>query len=490
MEKDPRLRRYHPLLARIVLKTLRIRRKREFGHVSPLAFRYVHSELAPYTSEAAKLDYMGIVESAISIALNKRKRCSLRAVRLIVAGVLRLVPREVYVQEYGKKRRIKGTKHDVRALVVQIMKHIPEWVWRYLHEFATSCDIIDNANIARIRDVMLDQVIPILEDVERQFIRLSIEYAHVVCPGRTHLQHASPVTFGFLFAVYAERLGEQIRLLKRDIAALKGKFNGPVGTHGPASLFLRDPRAFERDVLACISLKPARCSTQILIPDPLVDVIHRLCVIMSIFGNLGDDMRRLHSTEVGEIIAELEKGQTGSSIMAAKVNPITWEQAKSLFKEMIPRMITRYLDLISEHQRDLTNSASSRFILEMVELLYTVAKSLRRELPKVKPDTHRMTSNLDMTHGQIISDPLVTMLLVLGHPNAHTYVKRLAQKSRRTGRRLFELFAHDPSVAKYGRMLTRRQVAILSDPSLYVGEAPRTAIRVARYWERRLKLAA
>ncbi|OGY83096.1 MAG: hypothetical protein A2898_02335 [Candidatus Kerfeldbacteria bacterium RIFCSPLOWO2_01_FULL_48_11] len=431
-----------------------------------------------------------MLESAIAIALNKRRRCSFRAVRLIVSGVLRLVPREVYLQEYGKKGRLKGTKHDVRALVVQIMKHVPEWVWRYLHEFATSCDIIDNANIARIRDVMLDKVIPILKDVEREFIRLAIENARVVQPGRTHLKHASTVTFGFWFAVYAERLGEQIRLLERDVANLKGKFNGPVGTHGPASLFLKDPRKFERDVLACISLKPARCSTQILIPEPLVDVIHRLCVIMSIFGNLGDDMRRLHSTEVGEVVAELDKGATGSSIMAAKVNPITWEQAKSLFKEMMPRMITRYLDLISEHQRDLTNSASSRFILEMVELLYTVAKSLRRELPKVKPDTHRMRSNLDMTHGQTISDPLVTMLLVLGHPNAHTYVKKLAQKSRRTGRRLFELFAHDPTVAKYGQMMTKRQIAILSDPSLYVGEAPRTAVRVANYWRRRLKLAA
>lgn len=176
--------------------------------------------------------------------------------------------------------------------------------------------------------------------------------------------------------------------------------------------------------------------------------------------------------------------------MADKINPISWENAKSLFKEMIPRMITRYLDIISEHQRDLTNSASSRFILEMVELLYTVAKSLRRELPKVKPDTHRMMSNLDMTRGQTISDPLVTMLLVLGHPDAHTYVKKLAQRARRTGKRLFTLFASDPTAEKYGQMMTQRQIAILSDPSRYVGEAPRTAVRVANYWRRRLKLVA
>ena len=95
--------------------------------------------------------------------------------------------------------------------------------------------------------------------------------------------------------------------------------------------------------------------------------------IISAFGvlaNLADDIRHLQRTEIGEVGEAFEATQVGSSTMPHKRNPWNFEHVKSMWKEFMPRMITMYADQISEHQRDLTNSASGRFVPEIVLVLW------------------------------------------------------------------------------------------------------------------------
>ena len=92
--------------------------------------------------------------------------------------------------------------------------------------------------------------------------------------------------------------------------------------------------------------------------------------MLGVFANLADDLRHLQRSEIREIRDRKESDPksevVGSSTMPHKVNPKDFENVKSLWKAYMPRLITVLMDQVSEHQRDLTNSASMRFVTEFV----------------------------------------------------------------------------------------------------------------------------
>jgi adenylosuccinate lyase len=86
-----------------------------------------------------------------------------------------------------------------------------------------------------------------------------------------------------------------------------------------------------------------------------------LAISAGIMANIGHDMRHLQRSEIGEIREQFEKGQTGSSTMAHKRNPWNFENVVSMSKQVLAQCLNANLNISSEHQRDLTDSASSRF---------------------------------------------------------------------------------------------------------------------------------
>ncbi len=484
-------RHYDHRLWPILERAMRIKRRRDFSQVSPWAYRYVNQALAPFTSEQARILYEGMVESAIALEMESRGKCSHRATNEIIRACVGLKASDVYRYEYGVPGRIKAIRHDVRALVLCIKTSVSKAARRFVHLFATSCDILCTADAARTRDAGESVILPELKKVEGHFIRLMRAYAETPQVGRTHLQHASPQTFGNSVCEYAVRLGEEIVKLEQELHRLPGKFSGPVGTYGPTSLVMRSPRRFERRLLARLGLKPGRYSTQITMPEAMADVYHRLTLIMGIFGDLGDSFRRLQSTEVAEV-GQHKSTQGSSSIMAHKSNPISFENVKSLDKAEIGRMIGVYLDLISDHQRDLTNSASGRFHIEILEFVYSAAKTLNRVLAKLVVDEDQMVKNLKLTGDLIVSDPLNTLFTYYGMPDAHHYVSALCDESIKTGTKVMDLLRleHHAKVRPYLGMMTRMQMLVLRNPGRYIGEASKRTKGEADHWEARLKLAA
>src|SRR5690606_31536898 len=101
-------------------------------------------------------------------------------------------------------------------------------------------------------------------------------------------------------------------------------------------------------------------------PEYVLDFVHTIVSAFGVLANFADDVRHLQRTEIGELGEAFEAEQVGSSTMPHKRNPWNYEHVKSLWKTFAPRMQTLYADQISEHQRDLTNSASSRFTAEII----------------------------------------------------------------------------------------------------------------------------
>jgi len=450
-----------------------------FDNISPIDYRYWDEEVAYYLSENGFTRYKLLVELALVKTLYRRGICSEKVVKEVESACLQVTTAQVYAEE-------DRIRHDIRALVNCLQAKVSEATRPYVHMTATSYDIIDSANAARYKDVVEKVLLPSLIKLEEVLIRITLREAETVQIGRTHGQHAVPITFGFALAGYVSRIGNCIESLKRLASQLPGKFSGAVGAYNASSLFFDDPEIFETEVLAELGLKPAECSTQIVPPESLIRLFCEIVIVAGILANLADDMRHLQRTEIGEVGEEFKGTQVGSSTMPQKRNPINFENVKSCWKIVLPRILTIFMDQISEHQRDLTNSASGRTYGEIIAYVVSAAKRLTRTMQKLKVDHRNLKRNLDLQRGLIIAEPLYIILAALGHPNAHEKVRILTLQAQRENRPLQELVRNDVELQSYLRKMTPYQRKILSDPSLYTGIAAKKAKKVAIRWAKKL----
>lgn len=458
-----------------------MRMRDQFDSLSPIDYRYWEKEVARYLSENGFTRYKLFVELALVRVLNRRGICSDEVVKEAEIACGQVTTAEVYEEE-------DRIRHDIRALVNCIRAKVSESAKPYIHMTATSYDIIDSANAARYKEVVEKVLVPSLMKLEEVLIDITLREAETVQVGRTHGQHAVPIMFGFALAGYVSRLGDSIEALKALAVKLPGKFSGAVGAYNASSLFFDDPESFEAEVLAELGLTPAEHSTQIVPPEALTRLLCEVTIAAGILANLSDDMRNLQRTEIGEVGEEFEAAQVGSSTMPQKRNPINFENAKSLWKIVMPRIITVFMDQISEHQRDLTNSASARTYGEVVAYVVSTAKRLTRTMRKLKVDRGNLLKNLEMTRGGIVAEPLQIILAALGHPDAHEKVRTLTLEAEREARPLEEVVIGDAEMKDYLEKMTPYQRQILSNPSLYTGRAAKKAKAVAERWKQKLAL--
>ncbi len=453
----------------------------QFDSLSPLDYRYWDEEVATYLSENGFTRYKLLVELALVRVLNRRGICSDTVVKEIESACGQIKTSEVYEEE-------ERIRHDIRALVNCIRAKVSESAKPYVHMTATSYDIIDPANAARYKDVVQKVLIPSLMRLEGVLITTTLREAETVQIGRTHGQHAVPITFGFALAEYVSRLGGSIETLRSLASELPGKFSGAVGAYNASSLFFDDPEGFEAEVLAELGLTPAEHSTQIVPPEALTRLFCEVAITAGILANLSDDMRNLQRTEIGEVGEAFEADQVGSSTMPQKRNPINFENAKSCWKIVAPRIVTLFMDQISEHQRDLTNSASARTYGEVVAYVVSTAKRLTRTMRKLTVDHTNLKRNLAMQKGLVVAEPLYIILAAMGHPDAHEKVRTLTLQAQREDRPLEEVVIRDEELKDYLKKMTPYQREILSNPSLYTGIAAKKAKAIAERWRQKLGL--
>jgi adenylosuccinate lyase len=452
-----------------------------FNSISPIDYRYWDEEVAKYLSENGFTHYKLLVELALVRTLHRRGICSEEVVKEVEVACGQVTTAEVYEEE-------DRIRHDIRALVNCIRAKISDDAKPYVHMTATSFDISDSANAARYKEVVENVLVPSLVKLEGVLIDITLREAKTVQIGRTHGQHAVPITFGFAISGYVSRLGGSIEMLKTLALEVPGKFSGAVGACNASSLFFDDPETFEAEVLSDLGLAPAEHSTQIVPPEALTRLFCEVTIVAGILANLADDMRNLQRTEIGEVGEMFEGTQVGSSTMPQKRNPINFENAKSCWKIVVARIVTVFMDQISEHQRDLTNSGSARTYGEIIAYVVSTAKRLTKTMGKLTVDRVNLERNLAMQKGLVVAEPLYIVLAALGHPDAHEKVRTLTLQAQQEMRSLEEIVADDLDMKSYIGKMTPHQSRILSDPSLYTGVAANKAKSIAEGWKKKLGL--
>jgi adenylosuccinate lyase len=173
--------------------------------------------------------------------------------------------------------------------------------------------------------------------------------------------------------------------------------------------------------------------------------------------------------------------------MPHKVNPKDFENVKSMWKAYAPRLLTVLMDQVSEHQRDLTNSASMRFVMEHVAAFAYAIHRLRMTLDGVEPDAARMREVLEGGKDPITAEPLYVLLAMHGHSEGHEKARVLARDARQQKRPLSQLLRADASIASYLAKMTPEQLAILDDPARYLGAAEQRTRALCDEWEAKIR---
>jgi len=457
-----------------------------FDNISPLDYRYYARDknfelLKGFLSENARVKYQAKVEAALAKVLAKKGICSKKIAEEIEKASLLVKAEEVYVEE-------DKIKHDVRALANCIRAKVSDEAKPFVHFSATSYDIVDTASALRFKEATEQALLPALLELEQTLMAIALREKETLQIGRTHGQHAEPITFGFAVAGFVSRLGSRIKTIENAKNNLSGKFSGAVGAYNASSLLFENPIDFEKEIMQELGLKQSVSSTQIVEPEPLVDYMHAVISCFGVLANFSDDMRNLQRSEIAEVGEEFEAKQVGSSTMPQKRNPINFENVKSFWKQFMPRMNTVYLDQISEHQRDLTNSASQRFLPELIAALILSAKRLEKVVAKMAVDKKNMQENFNKSKGLLIAEPLYILLAFHGHSDAHEEVRKLTLKSQAEKKPLQEIFMQEESLKPFLKKFSKKQLEILENPEKYTGFAEKKTVQIVEHWKKELRL--
>ena len=186
----------------------------------------------------------------------------------------------------------------------------------------------------------------------------------------------------------------------------------------------------------------------------------------------------------------LDTYQVGSSTMPHKINPKNFENVKSLWKTVMPRMATLYMDQISEHQRDLTNSASTRFFNELVATTYYGIVRLKDAIDKTGINTSKIDKNLKESYEWVIAEPLYIAFALAGHKDPYYKLREFVLQAREKRMDLLTLVRTDREARDLWDRLPDRQREIILDPSKYIGDAPQRTKLVCEDAEMRVERLA
>ena len=402
-----------------------------FRNISPLDHRYslseetIYNALVPWISEEASVRACVRAEIALvaaHLAVRGKLTASLRA-DLEKAGES-VSPAEVYAEE-------EKTRHFIRALVNVLKKKLDAVCAPLVHLGATSVDILDTSLSWRIRGVTREVALPELKKLELLLCAFAEREAETPQVGRTHGQHAVPITVGFAMAEYVSRLGKSILEIERLEKNLKGKLAGAVGAYNATAMIVKDPEELEKLYLAELGLDPSEHSTQLVEPEYLLRLLLEFNTAFGIIANLADDLRNLQRSEIDELREGFAPDQVGSSTMPQKRNPWNSEHVKSLWKAFMPRVLTFFMDQISEHQRDLSNSASQRFIADYIAGFCLAVSRMAGVVEGLGVNREQLAANIAGSNegsgiaGAVLAEPAYILLAESGVSDAHEVIRKI-----------------------------------------------------------------
>jgi 3-carboxy-cis,cis-muconate cycloisomerase len=368
---------------------------------------------------------------------------------------------------------ISATQHPLVPLVRAMTAAAGE-SGRYVHYGATTQDIMDTACVLQVR-AGLNLLSADLDAIRASLAALAKQHAETPMAGRTHGQHAVPITFGLKVGVWLAELDREAeRLLACRPRVLVGQLAGAAGTLAT----LGDAGPQVRQAL-CDRLGLAEPSAPWhAARDGLAELVSCLALLAGTLERIALEVVRLQSTELAEVAEPLTAGHVGSSTMPQKRNPHACELAAAackLLRGLAPVMVGC---MVGAHERDMGAWAAEWMLVPQAMILASGALAgLRPVAEGLDVDAERMRANLELTGGGIMAEAvMIAAAPVLGRDHAHHELMRLARSAAAQGRGLAEVAAADPAFAD---ALGADELERALDPTAYLGESALIARSVA-----------
>jgi adenylosuccinate lyase len=368
----------------------------------------------------------------------------------------------------------------VVPLLDELRKKLSREARGVLHWGATSKNIFDTGLVLQVRD-SYDALQSRLWTVMDQLAAIADSHRNTLMAGRTHGQHAIPVTFGFKAAAWLdELLRHEERLVASRPRVLVGEFGGAVGTLaalGGKGLVIQ-ARLMNRLGLG-VAAAPVKTAG-----DRIAEFALVLAMLSATLGKIAQNLYNLQQTDVDEV-QECTEGKVGSTAMPHKQNPVASGSVVFLGR-LLRANAGPALDYIHAEWEDDHRQGETawKFVPEVCLLADAQLELTARILTSLVVKPENMRRNLERAAGFICSESLLMQLSPsMGRDRAHAKVKDLCDAAREQGKSLRDVTASDPDVSSH---LSPETIAKSLAPESYLGETQEIVNRVlASYRNRR-----
>lgn len=353
----------------------------------------------------------------------------------------------------------RETRHDIVAFTRALTERVGEEA-RFVHLGLTSTDVVDTAQNLILREA-LEIVLDDVRALQAALKAKAVAYKQTPCIGRTHGIHAEPMTFGLKFLnFYAAAQRDEQRLKRAREAISVAMLSGSVGTYAHV------PPELEQRVAESLGLTPDPITNQTVARDRHAEVMSALAILGTTLERIAVEVRHLQRSEVREAQEGFAKGQTGSSSMPHKKNPIASENITGLARVMRSNLQAGLENVVLWHERDISHSSVERVILpDTTSLASYATRRLTGVIEGLVVYPEAMRQNLDTLHGLIYSQRVLHKLINQGMTReaAYALVQRCSLTAWETGEHLKTLVQADAE-----NRLSQAELDQAFDPAWYL----------------------
>ncbi|PID43143.1 MAG: adenylosuccinate lyase [Proteobacteria bacterium] len=365
------------------------------------------------------------------------------------------------IVEHGKK-----TAHTLMGLLTEYRKNLPEEYQNYLHNGATTQDIIDSGTMllaARAHDVIEKQLVAFLKTV----MELMRKHRDTVMVARSHGNHALPFTFGLKMAGWLDEMGRNLeRWREIKDRCLVGSMSGAIGTY---AAWKEKGLLVQERSCHYMGLKTPKTWWHSQ-RDRLAELCYNLSLIGGTCSRIAQEVYVSSMTEIGELAEGYTKGIVGSSTMPHKINPIVSEWVFSL-----SRIVRGNADVMGELMAPLNERDGCSWRAEWVVLpeIFCAASAMLAHIHKVvsnlQVNEKRMLDNVNRLKGVLLSEKVMFVLAKgMSLADAHHLVYEISLEALAQDRPLVELLMENEHVAA---ICSREELETALDPNNYLGQS-------------------
>ena len=356
--------------------------------------------------------------------------------------------------------------YPILPLVHQLVAMCGE-AGRYVHWGATTQDIMDTANVLQVRDA-LDLVEADIRTLRAILADLAKKHRDTPMAGRTHLQQALPVTFGYKVAIWLamfDRHQERLAQLRERVLCVElAGAAGTLASLGDKGLQVQQALAEELGLAV-----PA--TTWHVARDGFAEAVNLLALVTGSLGKMALDIMIMASTEFAEVYEPFVKGRGASSTMPQKRNPISSELMLAAAKGVRQHAGLMVDAMIQDFERA-TGPWHAEWIAIPESFILTAGAlhQAKFALGGLIVDTDQMRRNLGLSRGLIVAEAVMMGLApAMGRQQAHDVVYDACRSVNETGGTLAEALAALPAITAH---FDRQAIDRLTDPANYLGLAP------------------